>query len=213
MNDRPSTRDLVLVPALITLAVTVLRLVGELQRWSPRFFNREAGGPGSLVGIVWLVPVFGVYFALKLARSGQGPLSLGRAIGAVAAAFVVFVVTVAATIALKVPPRISLLVVAVAAPILIWIVYRGWPALGRTLLAYGLAARIPVVIVMLIAIHAHWGTHYELGAPGMPEMADLTKWFWIGLMPQMTFWLTFTVMVGGLFGTIAAAFVRPREAA
>ena len=58
---------MVLGPALITLAVTLLRLVGELQGWSPRLFSREAGGGGALVGISWLVPVFGAWFGCKLA--------------------------------------------------------------------------------------------------------------------------------------------------
>ena len=51
---------LICVPALITLGVTLLRLIGELQNWSPRLFNREAGGGGALVGIAWLVPIFGI---------------------------------------------------------------------------------------------------------------------------------------------------------
>ena len=83
-----SIRRLIAVPALITLAVTLLRLVGELQRWSPKFFSREAGGAGAIVGIVWLVPIFGIYFALKLSRAGQGPTSRGRAIGFALAAVV-----------------------------------------------------------------------------------------------------------------------------
>ena len=75
MSDSPLARHgrLVLVPAVITLAVTLLRLVGELQNWSSTLFNREAGGGGALIGIVWLVPIFGVYFALRLAREGEGP--------------------------------------------------------------------------------------------------------------------------------------------
>jgi len=64
---------IILVPALITLVVTLLRLVGELQNWSPAFFSREAGGGGALIGIAWLVPIFGVYFALKLSRGGAAP--------------------------------------------------------------------------------------------------------------------------------------------
>ena len=36
-----------------------------------------------------------------------------------------------------------------------------WPALGRTLLAYGLAARIPVALLMLVAMLGNWGTHYD----------------------------------------------------
>ena len=83
MSDDASTRPdrLILVPAIITLAVTLLRLVGELQGWSPRFFSKEAGGGGALVGIAWLVPVFGAWFGWKLARSGQRAGSLGRALG------------------------------------------------------------------------------------------------------------------------------------
>ena len=102
--------------------------------------------------------------------------------------------------------------IAGSSPVVAWIVYRGWPALGRTLLAYALAARIPVALVMLMAIHASWGTHYELGAPDTPEMTPWVKWFWIGLVPQLTFWVAFTVVVGGLFGSITAALTRSREA-
>ena len=40
-------RQLILVPSVITLAVTLLRLVGELQNWSPRLFNKEPGGGGA----------------------------------------------------------------------------------------------------------------------------------------------------------------------
>jgi hypothetical protein len=39
-----SARHLILVPAIISLAVTLLRLVGELQHWSKTFFNTEVGG-------------------------------------------------------------------------------------------------------------------------------------------------------------------------
>src|SRR5687767_3848014 len=71
---------LVRVPALITLGVTLLRLIGELQNWSPTLFNREAGGGGALVGIAWLVPIFGIYFALKLSQTGTTPLKAGKTI-------------------------------------------------------------------------------------------------------------------------------------
>jgi hypothetical protein len=89
-QDASRIGKLILVPAVITLAVTLLRLVGELQGWSPILFNRwtlvmfnrgeEARSP-SLVGIVWLIPVFGAWFGWKLTRAGLGPGSLGRALG------------------------------------------------------------------------------------------------------------------------------------
>src|SRR5438093_1058753 len=79
-SERVSISSLILWPSVITLAITVLRLVGELQHWSPRFFNPEPGGGGALVGISWLPLIFGIYFALKLAGAGEGPASAGRAI-------------------------------------------------------------------------------------------------------------------------------------
>ena len=59
-QDASRIGKLILVPAVITLAVTLLRLVGELQGWSPTLFNRgDKPFSPSLVGIAWLVPVFG----------------------------------------------------------------------------------------------------------------------------------------------------------
>ena len=81
-------RQLILLPALITLAVTVFRFVGEIEQWSPTWFNHKMGL--SLVAILWLAPFFGVYFALRLRARGQQPISVWRAIGlAVLAALVV----------------------------------------------------------------------------------------------------------------------------
>jgi hypothetical protein len=135
------------VPAVVTLGVTLLRLVGELQGWSPALFSREAGGGGALVGISWLVLVFGAWFGWKLARAGSGPASIGRAL-----------------------------------------------------------------LVMLAAILGNWGTHYDVMPPGAPPMEGLTKWFMIGVVPQLTIWMAFTVVIGGLFGIVAAAIARRRPA-
>jgi hypothetical protein len=93
------------------------------------------------------------------------------------------------------------------------VAFLAWPALGRVLLAYGLAARIPVVLVMLAAILGNWGTHYDVPPPGVPEMSGLWKWLVIGVLPQMTVWLWFTSVIGGLFGIAAAALARGRRAA
>jgi hypothetical protein len=102
---------------------------------------------------------------------------------------------------------VGLVVCVIAA----WIAYRGWPALGKTLLAYGLAARIPVAIVMLVAMFANWGTHYDVAPPNFPEMAPLAKWFMIGLLPQIFLWIPFTIGVGMLFGGLALLAVGRRE--
>jgi len=210
MSDTAPVRTgrLILVPAVITLAVTLLRLVGELQGWSPRLFSREAGGGGALVGISWLVPVFGAWFGWRLARSGERVAGVGRALGVVVLALAAMPATGFALSRLGVPEfsPVTLVGYAVVSILALLAALRAWPALGRTLLAYALAARIPVALVMLVAILANWGTHYDVMPPNVPEMTPaLYKWFMIGLLPQMTIWLWFTVVVGGLFGIVAGA--------
>ena len=201
---------LILVPAVLSLGITLLRLVGELRNWSPIFFNRAAGGGFAVVGIVWLVPILGVYFALNLAGVGQGPASKGRAIGFALGSLLVLPAAagVAALLGFREPRLGQIVVFAVASLVAIPIAYRGWPALGATLLGYGLSARIPVAAVMLIAILNNWGTHYELGTPNLPEMGLVTKWVVIGLVPQLTFWMAFTAVVGAIFGSVALAVAR-----
>ena len=75
---KKSIVQLILVPSLITLAITVLRLEGELHHWGSPWFNNSAGGGGAIVGISWLPIIFGPYFALKLASSGEGTSSYGQ---------------------------------------------------------------------------------------------------------------------------------------
>ncbi len=206
-----SIRRLIVVPALITFAVTLLRLVGELQHWSPKFFSREAGGAGALVGIVWLVPIFGIYFAIRLNQAGHGPTSRGRAIGFAVAALVVGFVLSFAIFKLSLPIVATIVLANLASFLSLWIAYRGWPELGKVEVIYGLAARIPVAILMLVAMVANWGTHYELGPPGFPQMSLVSKWFLIGLMPQLSVWIAFTVIVGSLFGSLTLPFQKRQQ--
>ena len=206
---------LVLGPALITLAVTLLRLVGELQGWSPRLFSREAGGGGALVGISWLVPVFGAWFGWKLAASGERPGSAGRALCLTVLALAALPASgfAAARLGVEATSVTALVVYAVVSVAALLLALLAWPALGRTLLAYGLAARIPVILVMLAAILGSWGTHYDAMPPGTPEMSGLQKWLVAGVLPQLTVWQWFTVVIGGLFGIAAAALARRRTTA
>ena len=218
----PNVKRLIMVPALIALAITIVRLVGELAGGPSVLFNREAGGGGALVGIVWLVPIFGVYFAIKLVRQGFGPASVGKVIGLAVAGLVLAGVAISLVFALVGDPNVSVsfggaigqqLGIAIASLVVVLILRKGWPAFFQTMLSYAFASRIPVLIVMLIAMLGDWGTHYELGPPGYPEMGFLTKFILIALVPQMTFWIMFTMVVGTLFGGIAAALVRPKVTA
>lgn len=212
-GSRVSIMSLVLVPGLITLGVTILRLVGELQHWSRTLFNPAPGGPLALIGIVWLAPIFGIYFAMKLAGAGEGPSSAGKAIGFTLLGLIVMVggMFLSASAQFRDPVKGwgGLLVIAAAGAI----VFAGWPSLAKALLAYGYLARIPVAIVMYFAMSGHWGTHYDAFPPNFPEMSFGTMYFILGFIPQLVGWVVFTIISGSLFGGIAAAFSRKGKVA
>lgn len=200
-----SVSRLILVPALITLGITILRLVGEMQHWPKPWFNPNAGGGGAIIGIAWLPFIFGPYFALKLAGAGEGPSSAGKAIGFAVLGLVLMIVGgFAFAPQIKFPGKLllGLLVMAAGAAVQ----FNPWSALARILVAYGYAARIPVAIVMYFAIRGNWGTHYDALPPNYTGPMDLWgKYLRIGLVPQLILWVAYTVVVGALCGGIAAA--------
>ena len=208
-NGPGSVKEMILVPGVITLAVTLLRLTGELNGWSPVLFNSEAGGGAAVVGITWLVPIFGIHFALKLVRSGRAPDSAGRVLAYSAAGLAVALAIIIGggwLVGENYP--VAMLVPAAGAVAGMAIACRGWCALGRVLFYYALAARIPVILITLPAVLGNWGTHYDAAPPGFPEMSAMGKFFWSGVVPQITIWVAYTMVVGALFGGIALAVSR-----
>jgi hypothetical protein len=100
-------------------------------------------------------------------------------------------------------------VVGAATIVAILILKKPWPTLFKTLIAYGLAARIPVAILMLFAIYGNWGTHYDVApSPEFPAMNWFLKWVLIGALPQLIIWIWWTVVSGLLFGSIAVALLH-----
>jgi len=160
-KTEPSIMKLISIPALITLAVTLLRLVGEFMSLPSWLASREAGGAGALIGIAWLAPVFGVYFAGKIAGA---------------------------------PGKL-------------------WKNLLKTLFAYGLAARIPVILIMGLAIFGNWGTHYDAFPPDMADMSPVMQFLFGGVVAQLVFWVCiWTVGTGMIAGLIASKIRSPRTA-
>ena len=207
---RPSTMQLILVPSLITLAMTILRLVGELQHWPKPWFSPDPGGGVAIVGISWLPLILGPYFAFKLAGRGDTPTSTGKSFLFPVLGLAVMVL--GAFVSFKggqaqKPSMIILgfVIMAVGGALC----FPGWSALSKTLLVYGLAARIPVAILMIFALGGNWGTHYDALPPGYNGPMDLwPKWLSIGLLPQMLLWIPFTIVVGSLLGAIAGVIAR-----
>lgn len=199
-------RQLILTPALITLAVTTFRFLGELERWSPNWFNHQMGW--SVVAILWLVPVFGIYFGLKLAALGPQPASSLRALGlAVLGALIVLFLPGILPFSFGFPTRLlyewSIVVLAAL------VTLPGWPALFKTLLAYGYAARIPIAIIMFFAYRNNLGTHYGAVPPDIPAgIGFWPKYLWLAFFAQLVFWVATTIVIGMLFGTIAAGIAQ-----
>ena len=199
---------LIWIPALITLAITILRLVGELLHWSKLFFNPAPGGGFAIVGISWLPFIFGIYFAIKFADAGARPASLGKAIGFTLLGLVVYF---GGGILFGMSESGNYALLAVGTVVIIvgsLIPLAGWSKLAKVLIAYGYAARIPVAVVMIFAMQGSWGTHYDAVPPNFPQMAWLPRWFLLGFIPQMTIWIGFTVIVGSLLGIAAVAITR-----
>lgn len=208
--------SLVLVPAVLSLVVTILRLVGELQGWNDSWFSNGAPGgefkPG-FVGLVWLIPIFGFWFGFRLRRATGEPPKVGKAalrflLGA--AILIGGFFGLAATGLIVMPdadnpgePKglaYSLALAAVAAIVMC----TAWWRLAKTLIVYAFLARIPVVAVTYLALRNGWETHYTRLPVGttLPEGVDS---FTFLAMPQLTFWIVSTLMLGGLCGCLGAA--------
>lgn len=165
------------------------------------------------MGISWLPLIFGPYFALKLYRGGHGPSSAGRAVGCAVIGLVIFLLGVFLGYGpgFRFPGHQALGYALMAASAILQL--GGWRSFAKALLAYAYAARIPVAIVGYFAIRGNWGTHYDAPPPGMAVPANLfAKFVAIGLLPQLIFWTAYTVIVGGLLGTIFVALRRHRPA-
>jgi hypothetical protein len=201
---------LVLVPALITLAFSLLRLIGEMRGWSSTLFSTDPGGPGSVIGIVWLVPIFGFWFGWRLAAAGHAPKRPGLAEmwHLLGIALIVAVGVCLTLLELKLPR--SLVPAAIANVIILVLPLRAWPSLFQVNLLYGLLARLPVIVITFFAVPRKLGTHYEKLGDQNLQMDPLPKALWLSLA-QIGFWVPFTILFGGLFGCVAARWVRGRD--
>ncbi len=200
--------------------MTLLRLWGERSGFSARLFATEAQGifptgVSWLVGISWLPLPFGAFFAWKLLRAGERPRGSGLSVfryGVLGAIFAVAALRFLVP-AIAMPLHARLLVIWLVMVISAAIAWRAWPALGRVLLAYGYAARVPVAIVMLLAMRGNWGTHYDYaGFDTVQAMPLLSRYLWLGFFPQLVFWVAFTIVLGFIGGGLlaAVAFKNPR---
>lgn len=210
-----STWRLVFLPAVVvTWAVLLIRLGGELVGGPSWLFGRDGGGGGAIVGITWLVMIFGFYFGWRLTKEGRGPdkpvltlilsvlaiaAGVGGMMGANKLGFIDF----------EKPGRdiayTFLVVLGASSLLLLW----SWRELFLANLVYGLLARVGVIVVTVPAVLNSWDTHFNKGQQGMVEPT------WQGIIDlshaQICFWTPFTVLMGGLFGSIAGLIAGGRK--
>src|SRR5262245_38862352 len=195
----------ILVPALVTLLVTALRFAGELLELGPPLFGRQGGGGGgALVGIGWLIPVFGAVFALRLLRAGH---SLARPVSALATLLLGtgFVGVAFAIAGLLMAPTPWAMAVGACGSLLAGLcAFHAWRELGRLLFAYAIAARVPVMALAFVDAFLGLGTHYGKLALGTPEYAALPRAL-VPCLAQAVFWVPLTLLFGGLAGMLALA--------
>jgi len=211
------TLRIVAVPLLISVAVTLLRLAGELGHWSVAWFSPATGGiiPSGwswVVGITWLPALFGPYFAYRLWGAGHRPPNLIRALGFALLGGAIFFFGMQAM-----RPRVStrpflLLAIWALSVVAAGLQAFGWRKLAGTLLVYGLGSRAMVAIVMFLALAFNWGTHYDfVEQPGLRQLPFVTRFVALALIPQLVFWVGFTILLGCLAGAVTALFLTARR--
>ena len=210
-NAAPSVFRMILVPSLITLGITVLRLIGELQNWPEPLFKKSAGGFGSIVGIAWLALVFAIYFAIRLQNAGKSFSSTGKAIGFTVLSLILCIGGMSLFFHGGSNPKPLFQLVGIVVGLGSIAAMRfAWPDYWNVMLAYSLAARIPVIIIMYLAMEGNWGTHYDVAPPDMSFADWQTKFLQIGLYPQIFLWIPYTITLCGLFGIITVAIRKRR---
>ena len=148
--------------------------------------------------------MFGIYFALKLADAGLGPVSVGQGPGRERRGLrAEHRAGVRDLRALFPSPVAQLGVFVLTSWLAILVARTGWPALWKVLLAYAFAARLPVLVIMFLSIFGGWDTHYTKPRPDFPAMGPWGIFFWTALLPQLSVWIYLTVVGGGLFGAFA----------
>ena len=212
-KSRPSILSLVMVPAILTLVITVVRVIGELNHWDKTWFGEaKAGGDGALLGISWLMFIFGFWFGLRLQRSGAGVANPGKTLLKAVLAIAVPAATILICIKLGViwfptpetpgePLGMAYLMGALGLGALL--AFIAWPRVALVLFVYSLLARIPVVVVTWLAVEYNWDTHHTKVPAEFTMPADTDKLSFL-MTPQLTLWPIATIVFGTGCAALAA---------
>lgn len=207
MTKPASPFRLVLWPTVVTLAISLARLLGQVQGWIPP----TSGGALHPLGITWCIFVFGGWFGFRLARSGSSPtlarpwalalLALAAAAGVGFWQFRALAEAGSETDFAALRGAVAMIAAVTGAGALL--MFAVWPRLAFTLLLYALPARLTIVAITWLAKRCEWNTHYtKFGRAGLER--DMPETMLAASVAQLGFWVPFTILggmlVGGIFG-------------
>ena len=205
----PALGRMIRWPLILTALVLGARLAGELLGWDPRLFAREGWPAFALIGIPWLIPLFGLYHGWVIAGRGRAPDRPGLAI--ILHAFGALAVIGGVLISVKTLAwPMTPIGAAIGGVIALAFCWRAWPEVLRYSFAYGLGARLMVVAVTIPAVFFEWGTHFDFVPP---EIGTVTKLDRLGFLTvaQLVAWVPLTCAAEGVFASFAA-LARGRRA-
>ncbi|MHC5066866.1 MAG: hypothetical protein ACYTG5_23165 [Planctomycetota bacterium] len=198
--------NLILWPSIITLMVSLLRLYLQVQG----SMSSQSGGGLALLGITWLVFLFGSWFGWCLFKQASQP-SLRR--GALWALLPMIALVCAVMLgfgnidqadqsdAAYASLRATVVVIVIVAVLAAGFCFVIWPRLAFAMLLYAIPARLTVLAITYLAKQQDWDTHYTKFGPAGIER-DLGETMYAASVAQMGFWVCFTVVGGVLAGTI-----------
>lgn len=206
-TPRPSPFRLLLWPILITLAVSVARLLLQWQEVIPA----RSGGAFHPLGITWLALAVGAWLGWRLVRAGA---VLPRRAMVIATVALLILVAGMGILMSGIDPKATgeaaeqmmrdtgpkILAVAGAATVVAFV---AWTRLAALLLLYGLVARLTVLAITWFAKFQGWNTHYTKFGPSGIEY-DMARTMESAAFAQLGFWVPFTIVTGGFCGTLAA---------
>lgn len=209
-EHQPRIAPLLFVAAALTLVVTIVRVIGECKQWDAFWFSPEPGSPFNPFGIVWLVPVFGFLFGRRMSQSGGVP----RFVTGFFVPMFGFFAMMGAVFAIGAQfegqeMHRALTYFFYGAPVLSLLALFAWPRAFVALLAYGIVARVPVMLVQYLDVQNGWQTHYgrlpaKLGQLGADDR------IWLLTLAQAGLWIPFTITLGCAFAAIGAATALKR---
>jgi hypothetical protein len=205
MNNRPTTLRLLFWPLLLTLLLSIGRLVGEVQG----SLGAASGGAGSPFGITWLLFVFGGWFGFRLRAQGSRPMMQptwlwwGLLLAVPVGAFFWFtrgVDLMGKDAATEANVKQLVTTLAIIAPPTAGLCFAVWPRLAWTLFCYGLGARLIVLGITALAKHMAWDTHYTKFGPAGFEY-DFATTMTNAAVAQFGIWVPITMLAGGFVGS------------